>query len=145
LHQRQSNFAIPVGHKGKNFSSHFKSYNFTIHAVNFFETFCTCFPSSLGQDPTLKAQESKNNSFGFLKLEMADLRYFLKKKSLGPFGVKIPKDEEIVRNIVGIATKTNVILSSSIILDMLVGTTLIFVPFMLLTAPNIPNTVGSKL
>jgi hypothetical protein len=38
----------------KNFSFHFKRYNLTIRAVNFFETFCTCSPSSLVQDPALK-------------------------------------------------------------------------------------------
>jgi hypothetical protein len=36
-----------VGHKEKNFS-------FPICAVNFCKTFCTCFPSSLGQDLTVK-------------------------------------------------------------------------------------------
>jgi hypothetical protein len=34
-------------HKGKNFS-------FSICAVNFCKTFCTCSPSSLGQDLTVK-------------------------------------------------------------------------------------------
>jgi hypothetical protein len=34
-------------HKGKNLS-------FPILAVNFCETFCTCFPSSLGQDLIVK-------------------------------------------------------------------------------------------
>jgi hypothetical protein len=39
----------------KNFSLNFKHYNFTIRAVNFRETFCTCFPSSLGQDPMVES------------------------------------------------------------------------------------------
>jgi hypothetical protein len=38
----------------KNFSFYFKRYNLTIRVVNFFETFCTCSPSSLVQDPTVK-------------------------------------------------------------------------------------------
>jgi hypothetical protein len=43
----------------KNFSFHFKHYNLTIHAVNFFETFCTCFSSSLGKNLTFKNSKNK--------------------------------------------------------------------------------------
>jgi hypothetical protein len=39
----------------KNFSLHFKCYNLTIRAVEVFETFCTCSPSSLGQDLTINS------------------------------------------------------------------------------------------
>jgi hypothetical protein len=49
----QSLLSLP-GTREKNFSFHFKRYNLTIHLVNFFETFCTCSPSSLGQDLTVK-------------------------------------------------------------------------------------------
>jgi hypothetical protein len=42
------------GTSKKNFSFHFNHYNLTIRAVNFFETFCTCSLSSVGQDPTVK-------------------------------------------------------------------------------------------
>jgi hypothetical protein len=37
-----------------NFSFHFKHYNLTIRVVNFGKTFCTCSPSSLGQNPTVE-------------------------------------------------------------------------------------------
>jgi hypothetical protein len=49
-----------LGTREKSFSFHFKRYNLTIHAVNFCETFCTCSPSSLGQDPMVeKAKKFK--------------------------------------------------------------------------------------
>jgi hypothetical protein len=44
-----------LGSSKKNFSFHFKHYNLTIRVVNFRETFCTCSPSSLGQDPTVES------------------------------------------------------------------------------------------
>jgi hypothetical protein len=44
-----------LGTREKNFSFHFKRYNLTIRAVNVSETFCTCSPSSLGQDLTVKS------------------------------------------------------------------------------------------
>jgi hypothetical protein len=64
----------------KNFSFHFEGYNLTIREVNFFETFCTCSPNSLGQDPTVKIPKI-DCKFFFLLLElgMADLRIFLRK------------------------------------------------------------------
>jgi hypothetical protein len=37
------------------FSFHFKRYNLTIRAVKCRETFCTCSPTSLVQDPTVKS------------------------------------------------------------------------------------------
>jgi hypothetical protein len=72
-----------------NFSFHFKRYNLTIWAVNFFETFCTRFPSSLGKDPTtgsakkfilflIWASWARNGRFGV----------FFEKNGLGPLGVK---------------------------------------------------------
>jgi hypothetical protein len=66
----------------KNFSLNFKRYNLTIRAVNVFETFCTCSPSSLGQDPMVKIP-NKDLFFPFLllELEMADLSIFLRKMS----------------------------------------------------------------
>jgi hypothetical protein len=68
----------------QNFSFHFKRYNLIIRAVNFFKTFCTCFPSSLGQDPTIEcAKFIKIKSFGLLELEMVDLGCFLRKMGLG--------------------------------------------------------------
>jgi hypothetical protein len=41
-----------------------KRYNLTILVVNFCETFCTCSPSSLGQDLTV---ESAKKSFFFIR------------------------------------------------------------------------------
>jgi hypothetical protein len=58
----------------------------------FFETFCTCSPSSLGQDPMVKIP-NKDIFFPFLllELEMADLSIFLEKNDLHLLGVKISK------------------------------------------------------
>jgi hypothetical protein len=44
----------PPGIRKKNISFHFKRYNLIIRAVNFFETFCTCYPSSLREHLTVK-------------------------------------------------------------------------------------------
>jgi hypothetical protein len=65
----------------KNFSFHFKRYNLTIRAVNFFETFCACSPSSLRQDPTVRIPKKDLFLFLFLflELEMVDLSIFLRK------------------------------------------------------------------
>jgi hypothetical protein len=41
----------------KNFSFHFKHYNLTIRVVKCRETFCTCSPSSLVQDPMIKSEK----------------------------------------------------------------------------------------
>jgi hypothetical protein len=49
-----------------NFFFHFKRYNLTICAVNFFETFCTCSPNSLGQDPIVKIPKKDFFRFCFL-------------------------------------------------------------------------------
>jgi hypothetical protein len=51
LHHGRSKSAV---HVKTNFSFHFKGYNLTIRAINFFETFCTCSSGSLVQDPTVK-------------------------------------------------------------------------------------------
>jgi hypothetical protein len=67
LHWRRSNSVVPAGYKGKNFSLHFKRYNLTIWMVNFCETFFSCSPSSLGQDPTVEsAKKYKKIHLGFL-------------------------------------------------------------------------------
>jgi hypothetical protein len=79
------------GRVEKNFFFNFKRYNLTIHVVKCRDTFCTCSPSSLEQDPTVKsAKKWKKNSFGLLELEMADLERFWRKTPLGPLGVKDP-------------------------------------------------------
>jgi hypothetical protein len=62
------------------FSFYFICYNLTIRAVNFFESFCTYSPSSLGQDPMVKIpKDDIFFSFLLLELEMADLSIFLRK------------------------------------------------------------------
>jgi hypothetical protein len=50
----QSLLSLP-GTIEKNFALHFKCYNLTIRAVNFFEAFCTYSPSSLGLDPMVES------------------------------------------------------------------------------------------
>jgi hypothetical protein len=82
LHQRWSKSVVPTGHKEKNFSFHFKRYNLTIRAVNFFETFCTCSPSSLGQDLMVKIAKRIYFFVWALKLEMADFSCFFDKNDL---------------------------------------------------------------
>jgi hypothetical protein len=77
-----------LGTVEKNFSFHFNRYNLTIRAVKCRNTFSTCSLSSLVQDPTIKsAKKWKNNSFGLLELEMADLERFWRKTPLRPLGV----------------------------------------------------------
>jgi hypothetical protein len=62
----QSLLSIP-GTSKKNSSFYFKHYNLTIRAVNFRETFCTCSPSSPGQDPMVESAKSeKKIHLGFL-------------------------------------------------------------------------------
>jgi hypothetical protein len=63
------------------FSFHFKHYNLTICTVNFFETSCTCSPSSLRQDHTVKLPIFFVLFyflilFLLLELEMADLIFY---------------------------------------------------------------------
>jgi hypothetical protein len=53
----QSLLSLP-GTVEKNFSLNFKCYHLTILAVNFCETFWTCYCSSLGQD--LMVRSAKN-------------------------------------------------------------------------------------
>jgi hypothetical protein len=57
---------------------YFNCYILTICAANFCETFCTCSPSSLGQDITFKNAKKKVFLFGLFGLEMVVLRWFLK-------------------------------------------------------------------
>jgi hypothetical protein len=52
----QSLLSLP-GTVEKNFSLNFKCYNLTIHAAKCRETFCTCSPSSLVQDPIVKSEK----------------------------------------------------------------------------------------
>jgi hypothetical protein len=60
-----------------------KNFSFPIRVVNFCETFFTCFPSSIGQDLTVKnAIFYFLFSFGLLELEMAILRCFWEKRPL---------------------------------------------------------------
>jgi hypothetical protein len=82
----------------KNFSFHFKCYNLSIRAVNFFETFCTCSSSSLGQDLLVKIPKKDFFLFLLFELEVADLGCFFEKNGLGPLGVKCQK---IIANILG--------------------------------------------
>jgi hypothetical protein len=73
----------------KSFSFHFKHYNLTIRAVNFFETFCTCSPRILGQDLMVKiAKRSFFSSFLLLELELAEFEHFFVENDLRPLGVK---------------------------------------------------------
>jgi hypothetical protein len=44
-----------LGTVEKNFSFNFKRYNLIIRAVKCRETFCTCSPSSLVQDPMVES------------------------------------------------------------------------------------------
>jgi hypothetical protein len=53
-----------------------KNFSFLIRAINFCKTFCTCSPSSLGQDLTVKNAKNNFFSFGLLELEMAVLTVF---------------------------------------------------------------------
>jgi hypothetical protein len=57
LHHGRSKSAVPAGTVEKNFSFNFKRYNLTIRAVKCRKTFCTCFPSSLVQDPLVKSEK----------------------------------------------------------------------------------------
>jgi hypothetical protein len=68
-----------LGTVEKKVSFHFKRYNLTKNTVNFFETFCICFPSSLVQDPTVKIPKIEKIPFLLTELEMADLSIFLRK------------------------------------------------------------------
>jgi hypothetical protein len=75
--QRWSNPTDPAGHKEKELSFYFKRNYLTISTVKFCEFFCTCSPSSLGQDPTVESPKkinlkfiwacsAKNGSFGMV-------------------------------------------------------------------------------
>jgi hypothetical protein len=52
----QSLLSLP-GTVEKNFSFHFKRYNLTIRAIKCRETFCTCSPSNLVQDPIVESEK----------------------------------------------------------------------------------------
>jgi hypothetical protein len=71
----------PAEHKGKNFS-------FPICAANFCKTFCTCSPSSLRQDLTVKMQK---NIYLFIWSSWArngSFEVFFEKKELRPLEVR---------------------------------------------------------
>jgi hypothetical protein len=85
----QSLLSLP-GTVEKNFSSRFKCYNLTIHAVNFCEMFWTYSFSSLGQDLTIKSAKMWDKKLvGLLELETTDLECFSEKKGLNPLGVNM--------------------------------------------------------
>jgi hypothetical protein len=72
-----------LGTREKNFYFHFKRNYLTIRAVKFCEIFCTCSPSSPGQDPTVESTKKKiKNSFRLFQQEMAILGCFLRNKGL---------------------------------------------------------------
>jgi hypothetical protein len=48
-----------LGTRKNNFSFYFKCNYLTIRAVKFCEMFCTCSPSSLGQDPMVESAKKK--------------------------------------------------------------------------------------
>jgi hypothetical protein len=78
-----------MGHRGKNFSFHFKHYNLIINAVNFCKTFCTCSSNSLGQDPIV---ESAKNWKKFICASWArngKFGVFFEKNGLGPIEVNM--------------------------------------------------------
>jgi hypothetical protein len=79
----------------KSFSFHFKCYNLTIHAVNFCETFCTCYPRARFYD--WKCKKVKRNLSGLLELEMADLGCVLRKKATILWGL-FPKYLRVLLN-----------------------------------------------
>jgi hypothetical protein len=70
-----------LGTRKKNFSFHFKRNYLTIRAVKFCEFFCTCSPSSLGQDPTVEsAKKTKINSFWAFSARNGSFGVFFEKK-----------------------------------------------------------------
>jgi hypothetical protein len=83
----QSLLSLP-GTSKKNFSFHFKRYNLTIHAVNFFEIFCTCSPSSLVQDPTVKNPKIEKKSVFAYGARNGRFEHIFEKNDLRPLGVK---------------------------------------------------------
>ena len=80
-----------LGTREKNFSFQFKCYNLTICVVNFFETFYTCFPSTLRQDLIVKIAKKKMFFFCLDFLSYRNGRFeffFLEKKELHPLGFR---------------------------------------------------------
>jgi hypothetical protein len=73
--------------KKKIFSFHFKRYYLAIRAVNFFETFCSCSPSSLVQDPMVKIPEIEFFSVFAYWARNGRFEHFLEKNDLHPLGV----------------------------------------------------------
>jgi hypothetical protein len=58
----QTLLSLP-GTREKNFSFYFKRNYLTSRGVKFCEFFCTCSPSSLGQDPTVESAQKKLKKF----------------------------------------------------------------------------------
>jgi hypothetical protein len=90
LHQKWSNSTVLVlsATREKNFSFHFKHYNLTIYVVNFCKTFCTCSPSSLGQDPTVESAKKLKKLICASWARNGSSGVFFEKKGHGPLGVK---------------------------------------------------------
>jgi hypothetical protein len=55
LHHGRSKSDVLAGHSGKKLFFPLQRYNLTICAVKCCESFCTCSPSSLVQDPIVKS------------------------------------------------------------------------------------------
>ena len=75
-----------LGTREKNFFFHFKRYNLTIHVVNFCKTFCTCSPSSLGQDPTIESAKSEKKFICASSTRNGKFEVFFEQNGLSPLG-----------------------------------------------------------
>jgi hypothetical protein len=75
----------------KNFSFHFKRYNLTIRVVKWRETFFTCSPSSLVQEPMVENAKSEKNFIFSSWARNGRFGAFFEKNTLGPLGVKFDK------------------------------------------------------
>jgi hypothetical protein len=62
-----------------------KNY-FSIRAVNFCKTFCTCSPSSLGQDLTVKNEKINKKLIWASWARIGNFEVFFEKKKLRPLG-----------------------------------------------------------
>ena len=86
LHQgNQRLLSLPSTRK-KIFSFHFKLYNLTVHAINFFELFSHIFLAVYGKILQLKLQFFIF-LFRILELEMADLSNILRKMTFVFYGL----------------------------------------------------------
>jgi hypothetical protein len=88
LYKRQSKSIVPTRHKEKNFSFHFKCYNLTIHAINFFESFCIYSPSSLGLDLMVKIAKQRKTKIVYASwARNGRFEHFLEENELRPLGL----------------------------------------------------------